>query len=207
MKILYGVLFLFLLSSCDSIRKKQTKIANQEKEEKIKSLDKAGESSKEIIDTVLLGYKFGMIKSEVQAHTKKLYKEGRLKLNPLEQLYLPLVVNGTSEYHGFIRFEYFENKLAQVALVFDDAPSPIVCFSEVGDLLSKKYGASDVTIKPIENLNLYEEYWYDKNLKIMLGSGVISPSLHYIDLRKERLINEKEQLEKEKENKKSVESL
>jgi len=194
--ILPLICLLTLFLSCNGVNSKAGNQTNDSIGGNLEELEKLALSSKNVTDTVLLDYRFGMTKEQVLNHTKKLYREGKLKKDYSGQYYFEITSITTEIYKGFLFAEYLEKKLFSVGLTFSDETSNTMVFSTLRDLYKQKYGGEDLFSKPISDMALYESYWLRNNLKIRLTTGMSEASVRYIDLRYEKLKEHADSLEK-----------
>ncbi len=190
---------LTLIYSCDGINSKggnKSQSAINDSLGNLEELEKLALSSKKVTDTVLLDYRFGMTKEQVLNHTKKLYREGKLKKDYSGKYYFEITGITKDIYKGFLFADYFDKKLFSIGLTFSDEASNIMVFSTLSDLYKQKYGEADMMDKPFSDMDLYERYWLRNNLKIRLTTGMPEASVRYIDLRYEKQKEHADSIEK-----------
>jgi len=200
--LLFRISPLFILIACNNnagnkISAEQTDKTNLEKT--LSDLEQKGLASKKIIDTVFLGYRFGMTQSEVLAHTKNLVEQGKLKTDYSGKYYFEIDSKLGTKYKGNVFAEYFENKLISIGVIFNDEPNPILVFSDLADLYESKYGTYDYMDNPSKEFSIYNKIWIRNNLKIKIRSGISDALVDYIDLRYEKQKMVKDSLDKVKE--------
>lgn len=180
---------LFIVSSCDSPNSKPTgsgKSAVNDSLGNLQELEQSALASKNITDTILLDYRFGMTKDQVLNHTQELYNKRKIKRNYSDKYYFEIQSKINEKYKGYLIAEYYKKKLFLIGLTFSDEANNIMVFSTLSDLLKVKYGEADLIEKPITDMNVYDRYWIRNNLKIRLTTGITDAVVQYIDLRYEK---------------------
>lgn len=159
MKIFILLLITATLASCSHDVKKNTEKAKDPFEVYNDAYDKATKSA-ENIDTIFLGLRFGMPKSEVITHLKRMKRQGKIKTNALEQ-YEYLFKTREADISATIGARFFEDKLYELELNLEtyyingvplNSMSPKVLIDKVRGLFLNKY---------IVNKNDFEKYYYD----------------------------------------------
>lgn len=154
-------------------------------QQKLSELEKKGLETKLTTDTVFLGYTFRMSSYEFGEVTKKLWGEGILRKDYLDDFYFAIDDKMGSTYKGYIFANYLNGEMVSVGMTFKDDP-PILVFHRLGELYEEKYGAFDIIDKPIKDMDIWDKYWIRNNLKIRLHAGLSSTYTEYIDLRFEK---------------------
>ena len=200
------LIFLLLTVSCISLlscnsgenKRDSEQKEKAEQEKRLSDLEQHGLATKKIIDTVLLGYRFGMTENQVLKHTSELAEQGKLKKDYADKYYFEIDSKVGTKYQGNIFAEYLDGKLISIGLLFND-PNPILVFAQLADLYESKYGEFDYMDKPLEDLPVYNKIWVRNNLKIVIRSGISDTYVNYIDLRFEKQKIRKDSLDKVKQ--------
>lgn len=203
MKYLFAFIIILFFFSCENRAGKEsnTEISNFDKVAKLDSLASISDTT---IHSIFLDYEFGMTKSQFDAHTRKLQRQGKLKLDYLDRYYY--VFDGRFKHEANIAAQFYKGKLFKFSLNVDDMG--VVAFSDIGELLENKYGYPNMSFKPIEDEEgMFTRIWYINNLKI--ESGVFSGyfSLDYIDMQMALQYESDEELKKIQKQKEAVQDI
>ncbi|MEI6411789.1 MAG: hypothetical protein WCR52_20525 [Bacteroidota bacterium] len=186
-----------LVTSCNENKFEQKQKEREESAKRLSDLEQTGLSTKKIIDTVFLGYRFAMTENQVYKHTSELYEQGKLKKDYDDKYYFEIDSKLGTKYKGKIFAEYFDSKLSSIGVIFDD-PNPILVFSQLSDLYESKYGSIDYMDNQSEELSVFRKIWIRDNLKIVVRSGIADAYVNYVDLRFEKQKIAKDSLDKAK---------
>lgn len=159
-------------------------------------------------DTIWLGFKFGMTRDQVndlineylQTDVFKrdfdgtvLYQIKTTSYNPLEEVK--------------VYTTFFNDSLRDVGFIITDLTDSFQKFAEIGRLYQGKYGDAKHTAARLEELKLYEKFWYFDNLKIEIKNDLTSVLVSYADAKYVRAIEtekKQEEANAELERKKGI---
>ncbi len=195
---LFILIFIVFLIGCKEYQKEnQQKVIDEKIESELASLIRN--------DTIFLGLRFGMSKSEFNSQLKKLLKEDKIYFNEANNYEYEfsfgddeLSIKGLATFGA----EYFNDKLYKFSISVK--PDGLISNPELIQLrlvlmYGSKYGHSYLKMKSLINDN--DNYiWIDGNRMIELIEGFDDARIFYTDL-----IAEREK--KEFENKKSIEKI
>jgi|GEM_PF-7014934 hypothetical protein len=145
-----------------------------------------------IIDTIFLGYRFGMSENQFRAHTKNLLKEGVLYQDDKTNLLTyDMVDDSRTVFPTVYSPGYFRGGMSTLSLSVKCRSSymnnPVIVTSSIGLMLMEKYRSPSTETKSAicEGSKNYE--WLKGNLHVDLICGFDDARIIYSDLRSKAL--------------------
>lgn len=173
--------------------------------------EKKALDSKEVVEDIFMGFKFGMTKTEFDNHMSYLHSEGRV--SSIKQIVFNF---GGLRCPATIYGAYYNQKLYEVSLNFEDKRLPsIYIFTELEKIINERKDSLTGCISTIGGLNndLIYKSWFKRNLRIDLSASTTEyngAKLSYLEaktdmrLRNLRYNIQKSEEERQKQNNKEL---
>lgn len=169
--------------------------------EKQVSAEEKALKSNEKIDTIFLGFRFGMTPKDFDIHLSNLLKDTKVAADGNGVYYL---MKGISkEYRCYIKPEYFENKLFQLRVYAKPETNVSLCVDEMSLNIIRKYQVGELLREPSNGLTDCESsILYKGNLKVHVFCNIHGEAIiEYTDIKTYKVFeSQKDSLEEDRKN-------
>ena len=193
-QLLFSLFFVIFLYSCQDLK-------NERQEKAIENKISSELAKEERNDTIFLDFYFGMTETELEAHLKKLKRQGKIYLNEknsYEYLFdfgesgFPKQGKGTfsAEYYNDLLYKFYISVKTDDGVAYNDLLQmkfPIIFMSKYGNPLERENYMSEI---------VPEYIWVNGNRMIEITQGIDDVRIIYTDLIAEKEMYAHRQVEK-----------
>lgn len=153
-------------------------------EDSLNAIIKANINKQPAVDTMFLGFSFGMTQKQAMAHFMQLLKQKKLEMQPDSSVVYIMNLSSSKGY-ALLDPEYENNKLYELTLIItpaDDITTTEHIYYDTASAYMKKY--SDYTSFQTADLldpNITQYHWIKNNLHIFLRKTVQGTLVSYIN--------------------------
>ncbi len=169
--------------------------------EKQVSAEEQALKSNEKIDTIFLGFRFGMTPKEFDMHLFNLAKEKKVASDENGFYYLMKGLS-SNEYRCYIKSEYHDDRLYQLRVFAKPETSVSLCVNEMALNIIRKYQLGELLKEPNNGLTDCEgRILYKGNLKVHVFCNIHDEAIvEYTDIVTYKMLQvRKDSLDKERE--------